>query len=76
MLKNSVVAGTPMIINKSLVLRTCHNSLIDFYVLVSFLLTGNVLLFIVYTCKSQYDVFFERIPWTMSLSYIAFVDAN
>ena len=76
MLKNSVVAGTPMIINKSLVLRTCHNSLIGFYILVPFLSTGNVLLFIVYTCKSQYDVFFERIPWTMSLSYIAFIDAN
>ena len=76
LLKNSIVAGIPMIINKSLVPGTCHNSLIDFYVFVSFLLLGNFLLFILYTCKSQYDVIFDRIPCTMSLSYTAFIDGG
>ena len=71
LLKNSIVAGIPMIINKSLVPGTCHNSLIDFYVFVSFLSLGNFLLFILYTCKSQYDVIFDRIPCTMFSSYIA-----
>ena len=45
-----------MIINKSLVLGTCHNSLIDFYISVSFLSLGNFPWFIFYTYKSQYDV--------------------
>ena len=71
LLKNSIVAGIPMIISKSLAPGTCHNSLIDFYVFVSFLSLGNFLLFILYTCKSQYDVIFNRIPCTMFLSYIA-----
>ena len=65
-----------MIINKSLVPGTCHNSLIDFYVFVSFLTLGSFLLFILYTCKSQYDVVFVRIPRTMSLPYIAFIDVG
>ena len=56
LLKNSIVAGIPMIISKSLAPGTCHNSLIDFYVFVSFLSLDNFLLFILYTCKSQYDV--------------------
>ena len=59
-----------MIINKSLVPGTCHNSLIDFYVFVSYLSLGNFLLFILCTCKSQYDVIFDRTPCTMFLSYI------
>ena len=76
LLKNSIVAGIPMIISKSLVPGTCHNSLINCYVFVSFLSLGNFLLFILYTCKTQYGVIFDRIPWTMSLSYIAFIDAG
>ena len=76
LLKNSVVTGIPMIINKSIVLTKCHNLLIDFYVFVSFLSLDNFLLFILYTCKSQYDVIFDRVPCTMSLSYIAFIDAR
>ena len=63
------------ITNKSLVPGTCHNSLINFYVFVSFLSLGNFLLFILYTCKSEYDVIFDRIPCTMFLSYIA-LDAD
>ena len=65
-----------MIINKSLVPGTFHNSLIDFSVFVSFLSLDHFLLFILYVCKSQYDVIFDRIPCTMSLSYIAFIDAG
>ena len=65
-----------MIINKSLVPGTCHNSLTDFYVFVSFLPLGSFLLFILYTCKSQYDVVFVRILRTMSLPYIAFIDVG
>ena len=65
-----------MIINKSLVPETCHNSLIDFYVFVSFLSLGNFTLFILYTCRNQYDVIFDRIPSTMSLSYVVFIDAG
>ena len=65
-----------MIINKSLVPETCHNSLIDFYVFVSFLSLGNFPLFILYTCRNQYDVIFDRIPSTMSLSYVVFIDAG
>ena len=38
-----------MIINKSLVPGTCHNSLINFYIFVSFLSLGNFILFILYT---------------------------
>ena len=71
LLKNSVVTGIPMIINKSIALTKCHNLLIDFYVFVSFLSLDNFLLFILYTCKSQYDVIFDRIPCTMFFSYIA-----
>ena len=60
-----------MITNKSLVLGTCHNSLVDFCIFVSFLSLGNFLLFILYNCKSQYDVIFDWIHCTMVLSYIA-----
>ena len=59
-----------MIINRSLVLETFHNSFIDFYIFVSFLSIGNFL-FILYTCKSQCDVIFDWIPSTMILSYVA-----
>ena len=60
-----------MIVNKSLVLETCHNWLIDFYIFVSFLSLGNSPLFILYTCKSQYDLIFDWILCTMILSYTA-----
>ena len=60
-----------MIINKSLVQGTSHNSLIDFYAFVSFLLLGNFIAFILYACKSQYEVIFDKILCTMVLSYIA-----
>ena len=60
-----------MIINKLLALGTCHNSLIDYYIFVSFLSPGNFLLFILYTCKILYAVIFDSIPGTMILSYIA-----
>ena len=60
-----------MIINKPLVLGTCHNSLIDVYMFASFLSLGNFPLFILYTCKSQYDLIFDWIPCTMILSYTA-----
>ena len=51
-----------MFINKPLALGTCHNSLIDFYMFVSFLSLGNIPLFILYTCESQYDLIFDWIP--------------
>ena len=60
-----------MIINKSLVQGTSHNSLIDFYAFVSFLSLRNFIVFILYACKSQYEVIFDKILCTMVLSYIA-----
>ena len=60
-----------MTVNKLLVLGTCHNSWIDFYIFVSFLSLGNFLLFVLYICKSQYDVIFDWVPCTMILCYIA-----
>ena len=71
LLKNSIVARIPMIINKSLILGTCHYSLIDFYIFVSFLSPGNSLLFILYTCKSHYGVIFDWIPCTMILMLVS-----
>ena len=43
----------------------------DFYIFVSFLSLDNFLLFILYTCKSQYGIIFDWIPCTMILSYTA-----
>ena len=60
-----------MIISTPLVLRMCHNSLIDFCIFVSLLSLGDILLLILYTRESQYDVGFDWIPCTMISSYIA-----
>ena len=57
-----------MIINESLELGTCHNSLMDFDNFVSFLSLANFLLFFFYTFNSQYDVIFDWVPCTMFLS--------
>ena len=71
LLKNLIVAGIPMIINTSLVLGTSHNSLIDFFIFVPFLSLDNFILFILYTCKNQYDKISDWFPCTMILHYIA-----
>lgn len=58
-----------MIINESLVQKTCHNSLIEFYHLSSIIISlsiSNYLLFLSYTSERQFDI-----PCTMTLLYIA-----
>ena len=72
LLKNSIAAGIPLIITKSLVLGMSRNSLMDLYFLVSFLSLGIFFVYFLflYTCKSQYDVILDWIPCTAILSYV------
>ena len=59
-----------MIIKESLGLGRCHNSMIRFYISISFLSLDDFLLFACYTCKRQCDVIFNWIPCTVNLNYI------